>query len=167
MNSATPREAAREMRMRYWNDSMGNIPLPVDPWEIADRIGIQARPAPLDGNLAGFIIREFAGGPTEIYFNEQDAEVRQRFTVAHELGHFYRHKDDDDELGFVDERAELAQAGTDPEEVWANQFAAELLMPAALVKRWWAEGWSITQLRRKFHVSTPAISNRLSSLGLI
>lgn len=153
--------------MRYWNDSMGNVPFPVDPWEIAERIGIQVRPAALNGNLAGFIIREAVGGPTEIYFNEHDAEVRQRFTVAHELGHYYRHKDDDDELGFVDERAELAQAGTDPEEVWANQFAAELLMPAALVKRWWAEGMSVDQLRRKLHVSTPAINNRLSSLGLI
>ncbi|MBH0118993.1 ImmA/IrrE family metallo-endopeptidase [Rhodococcus sp. HM1] len=167
MSNATPREAAREMRMRYWNDSMGNIPFPVDPWEIADRIGIRVQPAPLNNNLAGFIIREDADAPTEIYVNEQDHAVRQRFTVAHELGHFFRHKDDEDELGFVDERAELAQAGTDPEEIWANQFAAELLMPAAIVKKWWAEGMSVGELRRRFDVSSPAINNRLSSLGLI
>ncbi|MBP1161163.1 ImmA/IrrE family metallo-endopeptidase [Rhodococcus sp. PvR099] len=167
MATATAKDAARKLRMQYWNDGMGNIAFPIDPWEIAERLGIAVRPAMLDNNLAGFIVREQADGPTEIYVNESDHPVRQRFTLAHEIGHYIRHQDDPEPMGFVDERAELASSGTDPEEIWANQFAAELLMPAAIVKKWWAEGLSIGDLRRKFNVSTPAMNNRLAGLGLL
>ncbi|WP_197501753.1 ImmA/IrrE family metallo-endopeptidase [Mycobacterium sp. 1164985.4] len=141
------------------------MPLPVDPFAIAQNLGIAVKQEVLDDNLAGFIVRE-NGGQVEIFLNALDAHVRQRFTLAHELGHFFKNRGEEN-IGYVDERSELASSGTDPSEVWCNQFAAELLMPAAIVKKYWAEGMSLDDLRNKFRVSTAAIEYRLKNLGLV
>lgn len=161
-----PRAEARRIRMDHWNTPENKIPFPVDPFLIADRLGIEVRKAALDHDLAGFIIREQEGGPVEIYVNAADADVRQRFTVAHEIGHFVQRGGDTRPMGFVDERSELSASGTDPNEIWANRFAAELLMPSSVVRKWWARGISPDALRRKFFVSTAAIGYRLDDLGL-
>lgn len=159
----SPRDAARALRTEVWNT--GNMmQLPVDPFEIADRLGITVKREWLDPNLAGFIVREH-GGPVEVFVNASDGRVHQRFTLAHELGHYVKHRNEQN-IGYVDERSELAAAGTNQAEVWCNQFAAELLMPAAIVKKYWAEGWSADELREKFDVSSHAIDFRLKNLGL-
>ncbi|WP_143069427.1 ImmA/IrrE family metallo-endopeptidase [Rhodococcus maanshanensis] len=162
-----PKTEARRMRINHWNDEDNVIHFPVNPFEIAKSLGIDVHRVHLDDSLAGFIVREEHGGPVEIYVNKSDSPVRQRFTVAHELGHFAQREGDKEPMGFVDERAELASAGADPHEVWANNFAAELLMPAAIAKKWWAKGSSVDELRRKFNVSTPAMNYRLANLGLL
>ncbi len=77
----------------------------------------------------------------EIIVNKEHTIERQRFTVAHEIGHFLLHKDD------IDERAEhIVQDFSDTyvlrsvgrkssnsldakKELEANEFAARLLMP--------------------------------------
>ncbi|MGU3654094.1 ImmA/IrrE family metallo-endopeptidase [Mycolicibacterium sp. A43C] len=141
------------------------MPLPVDPFEIARNLGIIVKQEALDDNLAGFIVRE-NGGDVEIFLNMFDSHVRQRFTLAHELGHFFKNRDEQN-IGYVDERSELASSGADSTEVWCNQFAAELLMPASIVKKYWAEGLSVDDLRSKFKVSGPAIEYRLKNLGLV
>jgi hypothetical protein len=160
---ASPRDAARALRTEVWNT--GNMmQLPVDPFAMADSLGITVKREWLDPNLAGFIVRE-NGGPVEVFVNASDGRTRQRFTLAHELGHYVKHRHEQN-IGYVDERSELAASGTNQAEVWCNQFAAELLMPAAIVKKYWAEGWSADELREKFDVSGHAIDFRLKNLGL-
>src|SRR3712207_2497521 len=62
--------------------------------------------------------------------NGREATTRQRFTLAHELGHVRcGHAPAVD----VDTIADLANR-TDPLEVQANAFAAELLLPRAAVQ---------------------------------
>ncbi len=66
----------------------------------------------------------------------------QRFTAAHELGHFVLEHE-----GSLDREVRMPghTAGRDPREVEADAFAAEFLMPKWLVKataqrrQWWAE----------------------------
>ncbi len=64
--------------------------------------------------------------------NSKHPPQRQRFTIAHELGHFLLH---DGEAVHYDKdyrvslRSDLSSAGTDIEEIEANFFAASLLMP--------------------------------------
>lgn len=73
-------------------------------------------------------------GPTHLLFvNGTEPRVRQRFTLAHELGHYWcRH---DGEL-VVDTFETLAGRVTTPYEIEANAFAAEFLIPkVALVGR--------------------------------
>ncbi len=67
-----------------------------------------------------------------IVVNANDAPVRQRFTIAHELGHLLIHRyltphaDGRYQVRF---RNEKSASGSVREEIEANQFAAELLMP--------------------------------------
>ncbi len=69
------------------------------------------------------------GEDPEIYVHASDSLNRQRFTCAHELGHYVKRSAmGDEEWEYVEHRALLASQGTDPEEVYANKFAAGLLM---------------------------------------
>ena len=161
----SPRDDARQLRRDVYNVN-GKMRLPIDVFEIADRLGIPIESTPLPQNVAGFIIKEADEEMPTIYVNEEDGPQRQRFTVAHELGHYIVHREDA-EIAYVDNRDELASTGTDDLERRCNAFAAELLMPEALVKRYWAEGWKFEDMRRRFDVSKAAMLNRLKHFGFI
>lgn len=95
-----------------------------------------------------------------IWVNAADAPVRQRFTIAHEIGHLMLHK-----------TGTLFRDGPgveiDGQEREANQFAAELLMPEHMVlTRSAAAGRHAPTLARAFNVSTEAMTWRLKALGL-
>jgi Zn-dependent peptidase ImmA (M78 family) len=65
-----------------------------------------------------------------IYFNEQKPLVRQRFTVAHELGHcLLGHLKDVDKTFYRNTEADVS----DIMEQQANIFARDLLMPAIVL----------------------------------
>lgn len=138
------------------------IAVPVDPFEIARSMGIDVYTASLENDLAGMLFNR-DGTPT-IYVNQFDALVRQRFTCAHECGHFYLRQLEGniDELGFVDSRAALASQGVDPVEMYANRFAAALLMPAEYVRAWKSMG--AASLASIFNVSLTAMSLRLGQV---
>lgn len=63
-------------------------------------------------------------GDFEILFNEKDMPRRQRFTIAHELGHFFLHLDKTGNQTIICLKDEFDWLETE-----ANNFAAELLMP--------------------------------------
>ncbi len=137
---------------------------------------------PLDPDISGALIPLDTGGWV-ILVNESHPQVRRRFTIAHELGHMLLHgyttAHADRSFKFRDTRS---SAGSALDEIQANQFAAELLMPRELVlksvrsrslehapeinsaeddaefDRWLGE------LAHKFDVSKQAMSIRLSSL---
>lgn len=160
--------SAKALRQAYWNDGE-NIVFPVDPFAIAAKMGIEVARTPLSSDLAGFILKE-PGENAKIVVNAADAPVRQRFTVAHEIGHYAHNKLSDnanESLGFVDYRNELTSRGVNPDEIWANAFAAELIMPAAVLKKWWAEGKALETIRNKFDVSKAALAYRMANLGLV
>jgi Zn-dependent peptidase ImmA (M78 family) len=69
-----------------------------------------------------------------LFVNGNDAPTRQRFTLAHELGHF--------RMGHstvIDEQAAISGHLRDPNEVCANAFAAEFLMPRDATAAWASE----------------------------
>jgi len=135
---------------------------------------------PLDPDVSGVLIPLDTGGWV-ILLNATHSPVRQRFTIAHELGHLLLHgytaPHADRSFRFRDARS---SEGSALEEIQANQFAAELLMPRALVLKATRshplehaperEGddaefdtW-IEALARRFNVSKQAMTIRLSSL---
>jgi len=71
-----------------------------------------------------------------IVVNKDHPLNRQRFTMAHELGHLILHEyktphaDGPQKIRFRDGRSAM---GSDREEIEANQFAAEILMPDFLL----------------------------------
>lgn len=106
--------------------------------------------------------------------NGNDHYYRRRFTMAHELAHFILHRDligrglDDDRMyrstavgNFYNTAVEHSH------ETQANQLAAQLLVPAKLLREIWAAGeHDVDGLAKKFQVSKQAMQIRLQSLNL-
>lgn len=158
-----PERDAEQVLASYWARGH-SIPIPVDPIEIARRQGIKVFTAGLEQDVSGMLIKRVGSDP-EIYLNGQDSYKRQRFTCAHELGHFMlRTAESQDSWSFVDHRSPITSMGTDQAEVYANRFAAALLMPAAVIRS--IVPASAVQLAEQFQVSPDAMTFRLDNLGL-
>jgi hypothetical protein len=162
------------------------LPIPVET--IADsHYGMLVRERERLSFIAGVAGAHVSGlllpGPREIWVDAEEAvraPVRRRFTIGHELGHWVLHCD----LGQTDTavvrcRTESLSeegavedgqrgphlAGFDlypPPELEANQFAAAMLMPRALVEKEhaWVDG-NVARLAERFGVSTIAMGRRL------
>ncbi len=95
-------------------------------------------------------------------YNADEISYRNRFTIAHELGHVL--------LGHVHEGKKQLRDTTfgnsDPIERAANTFAAELIMPEQKVRELFKGASSVQQLSEAFGVSNAAMSFRLQNLGL-
>lgn len=107
-----------------------------------------------------------AEGDVVISLNGLDHPNRQRFTCAHEIGHYSSRRKSGEDETFSDRRATLAGLGVSPEEIYANQFAAALLMPAHLVQRFRGEGLAVEKMARRFGTSVQAMELRIRNLGL-
>lgn len=95
-----------------------------------------------------------------IGYNSTKHPHRQRFTIAHEIGHYL--------MGHNKGNANFNLDGTRPDEVEAKQFAAELLMPLPMLKQDLLEGVNdVKALARKYLVSEVAMWCRLSDCGLL
>lgn len=112
----------------------------------------------------------------EIWVNAAEARewpTRRRFTIGHELGHWFLHQDAQTSLfcrhGAVDapdgEAAKPAAAERpplDPIEEEANYFAAALLMPARLIRREYARpDRTFESMCESFRSSGAAMGRRL------
>ncbi len=139
--------------------------IPVDPVRIARGLGIRVVDAPLDNSVSGALVKE-QGQDATILLNAGDSPNRKRFTCAHEIGHFVRRREQPDEYEYVDYRADLASTGSDAEEVYANQFAASLLMPESEVRAAHRAGLDDLDMAIRFGVSREAMQYRLRNLGL-
>lgn len=91
-----PEEAAQQLidgvcgRIAPIDD--GKILLPVDPVRIARSLGIRVSVMPMGFSVAGEISNQ--GDVSTIRLNEYNGTNRQRFTCAHELGHYEWHRRD-------------------------------------------------------------------------
>jgi len=139
--------------------------MPIDPIRISRRLGLDVVEAELKGSTAGALIKE-VGRNARIVLNARDHMNRRRFTCAHELGHYIRYSDDAEEYQRIAYRNELSSHGTYPEEVYANEFAACLLMPELEVRRLWIEQAFEWEMAEFFGVSRDAMRFRLDGIGL-
>lgn len=164
--SRSPKEAALDVLESHWAEN-GRVDFPVDPVVIAQRLDANVVRAELEEDVSGLLVKSPEEDQASIFLNKRDSEKRQRFTCAHELGHLVsRPSAGEERVGFVDYRDTLAGRGTDPDEIWANQFAAELLMPSVAVRNLWSQGLSVAKVARVFGVSQEAMGVRLASLRL-
>lgn len=165
-SDGSPEHDASKLLEVAWTLGLPATPIPVDPIRIAKSLGIDAFEAQMDTDVAGAIVKR-AGRDPVILLSAQDSRNRQRFTCAHELGHFVRRANaadaDSENYEFVDLRGALAAEGTNPDEIYANQFAANLLMPYERVKDFWGE--PPVEMAVRFQVSTDAMTFRLRNLG--
>jgi Zn-dependent peptidase ImmA (M78 family) len=144
----------------------GLLTLPVDPVAVARLEGINVYSVDLENGLSGLINKD-PGEDPEIFLNANHAPVRQRFTCAHELGHYFDMVFNNGPDEYYFERAHLAQCGTDRQERFANGFAAGLLMPEQEVREFVRMGVKTPEMALRFHVSVLAMENRLKNLTLL
>jgi Zn-dependent peptidase ImmA (M78 family) len=99
-------------------------------------------------------------GIYRISVSKSDHYFRQRFTMAHELGHYilHRHRMVNN---VIEDTAMYRSNLSDALEREANQFAASLLMPLEQVKRDHAEINDMNALAKKWQVSPAAMRIRL------
>ena len=64
---------------------------PVPVFTLAKQLGLGCEPRPLGPDISG-MLEKVSEGHYRLYFNADDPETRQRFTVAHELDHFVLHR---------------------------------------------------------------------------
>ena len=110
---------------------------PIDPFEIASRedIIIEAK-APDKKGVSGGIIFE-GEGVGIFYATDIMNNGFRRFTVGHELGHFFLpgHPEAILKSGKLHKSHAGFTQGDDPIEIEADHFSAGLLMPSYLVKK--------------------------------
>lgn len=163
------RKEAKELLSRF---EIQEPPVPVQ--RLARGCGARIVSVPgKDGDIDGFLYRD--GDEVVIGVNRDRAAVRRRFTIAHELGHLRLHEQGQVHVdrGFrVRLRSGVSSEGTDWEEMEANRFAAELLMPVDFLRDDLkgqefdlADDNELRLLARRYGVSTQALAIRLNGLG--
>lgn len=169
------RKAEREAQQVLADMGIYKPPIPVE--QIAEQLGATLTYEPFEGNVSAMLYRD--GQRTIIGINASHARPRRRFSIAHEIGHLRLHPGRPvilDQLVRVNYRDEKSSLATDQEEIAANAFAAELLMPEALVVREVDRHLGlvgtddvklIKELARTFDVSKDAMSFRLINLASI
>ena len=125
-----------------------------------------------DDSVCGILRKE--DGKFRIYVNQDHHGNRIRYTIAHELGHYFLHRDSFD--AFVDPEINMFRTTRDDDEpadqlrrqmeIQANMFAAALLMPAAFVRDQYKGNKDISALAKRFGVSREAMGHRIANLGL-
>lgn len=136
---------------------------PYDPVRIAKALGMDVFVGGVPVDTAGMLVKRY-GEDAAIYLNPDDSRNRQRFTCAHEIGHYVRRSEFSEDWSAIDKRNYASSTGLDPEERYANQFAAALLMPADDVRMLRKQGWSIAQLAAHFEVSSESMRYRVGNL---
>ena len=131
---------------------------------VEGRLGVPVALVALPDGIAGCCWRQ--GADVVLWVNGGQAAVRQRFTLAHELGHL---RCGHHGTMAVDTFETLAGRTTDAREVQANAFAAELLAPAEGVRAT-LDGEptldDVVLVAARFGISTIAALYRLDTLGL-
>lgn len=97
-----------------------------------------------------------------ILYNKARATVRQRFSVAHEIGHLY--------LGHLhgNSGSELDASSDNFDEIEANEFAAHLLMPPDMLRKDIRAGVKdVNELIGRYKVSEEALWRQLTNTGII
>lgn len=149
--------------------------------KFSEYLGISLLQFPFeDDRKSGAIAKK--DGKWAIFVNETHPPLRKRFTIAHEIGHFYQYKYGATSLNEFAKKLDSEGIITDfwierngesnEAEKEANQIAAEILMPEDIVKSFIFNERStlahktIADMAKIFGVSETAMAFRLKNLNL-
>lgn len=139
-------------------ESVGSIEPPTPLNKIADKIGLKIVPFDFSKNISAILKKD----KKIIGVNKNHSPQRQRFSIAHEIGHFLLNHDIQND--FVDNQFDKSSSM----EREANVFASFLLMPTEWVKnKQKTVGLNIPAFAKDFKVSEQAMTIKLLELGLI
>jgi Zn-dependent peptidase ImmA (M78 family) len=146
---------------------------PIDLIAIADTLRAEVREMDLADDISGVLYRD--GERRIIVVNRAHSDVRKRFTIAHELGHLALHRGDKVHVDHdfrINLRDPSSATAENVEEIEANAFAANLLMPAQWI---WsaldeapidlADDGQMAEVATRFGVSQHALLIRIAALN--
>lgn len=141
---------------------------PVRLAELSLALGVEVQESFLQENISG-MLEKLPSGRFKITVNANHPRTRRRFTLAHELGHYMLHRHlvgsgiDDNKAYRSTNEGKYHNTDIGPkQETEANKFAANILMPAALLEREKnKEGATVSSLADLFGVSKHSMSIRL------
>jgi Zn-dependent peptidase ImmA (M78 family) len=143
---------------------------------IIEKLGVEQAPVPVEdaakllnikiveydkfaSNFSGTLVK--GENITVLGINPTHSQIRRRFTIAHEIGHYLLGHDIRDVLEENLERPPNLERE-------ANMFAGELLMPKEFLKKDIKAGIStVPDLAKKYNVSEQAMTIRLLETNLI
>lgn len=168
MNRLLDPEQAQEIQKKA-NELLAKYRHISDPFELCSRVAADHDVRIMETDLyemSGALRKE--DGHWVIYVNRGDSQQRKLFTVAHELGHFFVHRELCDEFvdGQLISRDEQEKYAV--RELEANEFAGNLIMPETQVRERVAgdiTADTLQSLAKSFGVSTLAMETRLRNLG--
>lgn len=148
-------EQAAELVRRQW--SLGDRPL-TNLAHLLESKGVRLAALNQDyGDIDAFCF--YRDAVPYVFLNTGKSAERQRFDLAHELGHLVLHGD-----------VEMETANSKAREADANAFAASFLMPGSAVLSQLMGGAGIERIlaaRSYWKVSAMAMTHRLHELGLL
>ena len=169
-----PEIKAAQKIIRSYQYSKETIPVKIR--QIMVDMNILIKDVSLPNEISGVL--DTRGDQPIVLVHDNHGEKRKRFSLAHELGHFILNSSSRaihmDRHTFF--RSNFSSSGTDIEEIKANRFAAELLMPSDIL---WEilldmpdlididenEGLkALEDLAGKFEVSVAALTIKISGV---
>jgi len=144
--------------------------VPVDA--IAEMLNAQVIYNNFQNQISGMLIRKEDNAVIGVDIGQ--APNRQRFTIAHELGHLLLHDGEEvhvDREFRVNLRSPTSSAAISVEEIEANAFAANLLMPEKFIRSDvnefafdFEDQSQIQEMAERYKVSNQAMTFRLVNL---
>lgn len=140
---------------------------PVDVEKLALAMGVSVKYVNLDDNISG-MIEHVGNDKYRIVVNSNHHTTRQRFTIAHEIGHLVLHKhkigtgiSEDKKYRSTKNKYYNTAIGRF-EETQANRIAASILMPGKLIRKLKEEGITTPkEMAEKLGVSEIAMCIRM------
>lgn len=151
-------------QVRAKAEALGINVSPLDVQALTKALGIDFLCVPMEDDVSGSLTMRPDKLGWVMKVNSLHHPNRQRFTIAHELGHYFKHRSK--QVEFIDQNF-FRNSDSNWMEAEANGFAGELLMPELeFRKNVKLCGGSIEHVAQAFNVSTFAVRVRAKILGM-
>ncbi len=149
------REEARKILKQYYGSTKKSFCPPIPVFDIAKSFGFEVDYLErIDESRSAIMIPEHK----LIGLNKSHHIHRQRFSVGHELGHYFLNHSPEEEL---------EKEGIDLCDKESDEFSAELLIPLELLKKQMKFEQDIEALSKTFNVSITALVIKITSQNLL
>lgn len=140
--------------------SMGIITVPFDLDNFIPKLGIALNRVIMDNDISGKLEKN-KSGVWEISVNALHHPKRQRFTLAHELGHYFLHRN---QSNLFTDKSLYRGKDMNSMEYEANNFAGAILMPKEELISFMKESNDIDNIADHFNVSALAAKIRVEMI---
>lgn len=144
------------------------------PLELAKHLEFDVVYVEERNDFSGAIKKNIDSGKVRIYINDKHPTSRKLFTLAHEIGHYFLHREflSNGIISYRQSDSEQYSKDEKEREFEANHFAAEMLMPKKVFTNYFYKYLDtdreklIEKMADFFAVSKDSVKVRISYLGL-